>query len=77
MNCLNARGEWNRVLELADQSHVALQSNAHISLREKRKAMDYCAQASWRLGKWADLEKYSNDLLESNPDQYTGSTSTP
>jgi FKBP12-rapamycin complex-associated protein len=77
MNCLNARGEWNRVLELAEQSHVALQSNSDFSLRDKRKAIDYCAQASWRLGKWEDLEKYSKSLLESNPDQYTGSSSTP
>ncbi len=75
MNCLNARGEWKRVLELSKKSFEAF-SSSEISLRSDRKAMKFCAQASWRLGQWDDLEMYSSGLLESTGDQYTVGTST-
>lgn len=71
MNCLNARGEWKRVLELSDRSFDAFTAN-DLSHRDWRRAVKFCAQASWRLGQWDDLEKYSTSLLDSTFDQYSG-----
>ena len=70
MRCLDARGEWRRVLELSKQSWTVLyggnESNSKQNERvEKstRKALRYCAQAAWRLGQWDDLETYSSQLV--------------
>jgi len=65
MNCLNARGEWKRVLDLSNdnRSFAAFTTN-ETSIRDRRKAIKFCAQASWRLGQWNDLERYSASLLE-------------
>uniref|UniRef100_A0A7S3PVW7 Serine/threonine-protein kinase TOR n=1 Tax=Chaetoceros debilis TaxID=122233 RepID=A0A7S3PVW7_9STRA len=68
MNCLNAQGEWRRVLELSNTSFEAFTSN-EASIRDRRKAIKFCAQASWRLGKWDDFETFSSSLLESANDQ--------
>lgn len=71
MNCLNARGNWKRVLELSNKSFNAFTAN-EISHRDWRKAANFCAQASWRLGQWNDLERYSASLLDNTFDQYSG-----
>ncbi len=74
MKCYNARGEWRQVLELWDTypSDTA-------TVRDRRKASRFCAQAAYRLGRWDDLEKYSEQLIESRYDQYmlTSNTGTP
>jgi FKBP12-rapamycin complex-associated protein len=71
MRCLDASGEWRKVLDLAEQNWTALSqhrcigdSNFHgdHSKRSQRKAVRMCAQAAWRLGQWDDLEKYSSQL---------------
>ena len=76
MNCLDARGEWKKVLELSNRSFHALTAS-DTSYREYRKATKFCAQASWRLGKWDDLEKYSSSLLEDRFDIFPGASSRP
>lgn len=71
MRCLDARGEWRQVLSLADQNWQALLEPTHslgnawrkVSSRSQRKATRLAAGASWRLGRWDDLEKYSSHLL--------------
>jgi hypothetical protein len=68
MNCLNARGEWKRVLELSNRSNAFFANE--ISHRNWRKAAKFCAQASWRLRQWDDLERYSASLLDNTNDQY-------
>lgn len=73
MRCLDASGEWKKVLQLFDH-HLASMSapsppGIHLQLREdiaprsKRKAIRMCAHAAWRLGQWDDLEKFSSELL--------------
>lgn len=69
MKCCDARGEWKRVLEL-EKSLL----NDEASVRDRRKASRFCAQAAYRLGQWDDLEKYSAQLIESRNDQYKGAT---
>jgi hypothetical protein len=76
MNCLNARGEWKQVLELSNTSFAAFAVN-DASHREYRKAIKFCAQASWRLGQWEDLERYSESLLDSNLEPYSGNAARP
>ena len=76
MRCLDASGEWRRVLELAERSWPALsgssgfgqnesQPSVHISARSQKKALRLCAQSAWRLGKWDDLEKFALELNSS------------
>ncbi|EEC46831.1 predicted protein [Phaeodactylum tricornutum CCAP 1055/1] len=54
MRCLDASGEWRKVLDLAEQNWTALSQH--------RCIVRMCAQAAWRLGQWDDLEKYSSQL---------------
>ena len=71
MRCLDARGEWRQVLSLADENWQALleppqtleDAWRRVSSRSQRKATRLAAEASWRLGRWDDLEKYSSHLL--------------
>jgi hypothetical protein len=72
MECLDASGEWRDVTELF-QGHLPtmtvpsspgkLQLREDIAPRSKRKALQMCANAAWRLGQWDDLEKYSLELV--------------
>ena len=78
--CLDARGDWNRVLDIAEMSWSALTGNelrsetpfvlgnqrTVLQAKNYRKALKYCAQAAWRLGKWDDLEKFSSQLARGN-----------
>lgn len=71
MRCLDASGEWRQLLSLADQNWQALLEPpaslrnvwGKISGRSQRKATRLAAEASWRLGRWDDLERYSSQLL--------------
>jgi hypothetical protein len=74
MRCFDASGEWKQVLSLADKSWQALlepssttldrgNDRPKVSPRSQRKATRLAAEASWRLGRWGDLEKYSSHLL--------------
>ncbi|EED89568.1 phosphatidylinositol 3-kinase (PI3K)-like protein [Thalassiosira pseudonana CCMP1335] len=58
MQCYDARGEWQRALELAERSWGAIsgESKKRTSSHNHRKALKFCAQAAWRLGKWDELE---------------------
>jgi FKBP12-rapamycin complex-associated protein len=69
MKCEGARGEWKRVLELWDAF-----SDEEASVRNRRKASRFCAQAAYRLGRWDDLEMHSAQLIESRNDQYQSNT---
>ena len=77
MSCLNARGEWRRVLDLATKSWSAIMQDEHTVIasvadttlssdssasRSYKKSLKFCAQASWRLGQWDDLEVYASKL---------------
>ena len=77
MRCLNARGEWRRVLDLANKSWSAIMQDEHTIIdyvsdtssspdssmsRNYKKSLKFCAQASWRLGQWDDLEVYASKL---------------
>jgi len=70
MKCLDARGEWKKVIELAGRSWTAFSSGDDSSLRARRKAVRFCAEAAWRLGQWDDLDEYSMQLVESRYEQY-------
>jgi len=73
MRCLDASGEWKKVLQLFHH-HLASMSapsppGIHLQLRDdiaprsKRKAIRMCAHAAWRLSQWDDLEKFSSELV--------------
>jgi FKBP12-rapamycin complex-associated protein len=64
MRSLDARGEWRRVLDLAKRSWTAINCE-EASVKDFRLALKFCAQASWRLKQWDDLEIYSQQLLSS------------
>ncbi len=65
MKCFNAQGEWRQVLALWNDFPSDL-----ATVRDRRKASRFCAQAAYRLGRWDDLEMYSAQLIESRYDQY-------
>jgi len=77
MRCLDASGEWKKVLQLfennlstmsAPSSGNVLQLRDDIAPRSKRKSIRLCAHAAWRLGQWDDLEKFSNELVRGPTD---------
>lgn len=88
MRCLDATGEWQRVLDLAERSRLALSATAgepglepgpsaphsfssmYITPRGKRKVLKFCAQAAWRLGQWAELEKFASQLVKGDETAY-------
>lgn len=83
MRCLDARGEWKRVLDVAekcwpifpqlrdDGGGEALGAHSFSSLsltsRSHRKVLKFCAQAAWRLGRWDELEKCASQLFRAHP----------
>lgn len=81
MQCLVANGEWQKVLELADENWISMigqdsqeESQPQVTPKLQRKAVRMCAQAAWRLGQWGELEKFSshmaggvNALISSSP----------
>ncbi len=80
MKCYDARGEWQKALDLAVRSWGALagdQTNEEIpaswqskSARDRssaynlKQALKFCSQAAWRLSKWDELENYSSQLVQ-------------
>ena len=84
MQCYDARGEWQKALDLAGRSWAALsgdypiETNAKTRLsrrsRQKstaenyKKALKFCSQAAWRLSKWDELESYSSQLVQGHHD---------
>ena len=80
MQCYDARGEWQKALDLAGRSWGALSGDYPVesnttswhsrSSRKKssadnyRQALKFCAQSAWRLGKWDELETYSSQLAQ-------------
>lgn len=78
MRCLDASGEWQRVLDIAEQSwpslsgatYVKKEKNAnldsHLTPKGKRKFLKFGAQAAWRLADWDGLEKYASALVHGN-----------
>jgi len=89
MHCLDARGDWKRVLNLANKSLNAISGDivedtlgrgdkrgALIAgkARDHRKAMKYCAQAAWRLGQWDELEKFASQLVRGSPGVMSGAS---
>lgn len=75
MQCYDARGEWQKALDLAGRSWGTLAgSNAHgtmltswqprNSVDSYRQALKFCSQAAWRLSKWDELETYSSLLVQ-------------
>lgn len=70
MQCLVANGDWQNVLELADENWLTMvgrgnheAGNELVPTKLQRKAVRMCAQAAWRLGQWGDLAKYSSHLV--------------
>jgi FKBP12-rapamycin complex-associated protein len=91
MRCLDATGEWQRVLDIANTSWPAISGNEgdeqmeevphsfssmYITPRAKRKALKFCAQAAWRLGQWTELEKYATQLVKGNQSPHATSPAT-
>ena len=82
LQCYDARGEWQKALDLAGRSWPALLGNDFIESdsrwpRKKssgdsyyKQALKFCAQSAWRLGKWDELETYSFQLLEGQHGSY-------
>lgn len=80
MNCYDARGEWQKALNLAGRSwgvlagnhaHGPMSSNWQSKTPKDRSTVDYyrqalkfCSRAAWRLGKWDELETYSSRLVQ-------------
>lgn len=79
MQCYEARGDWEKALDLAGRSWSALSGdtektgvNSRRSRRSRRRiceenhklALKHCAQAAWRLGKWDELETFSSQLVQ-------------
>ena len=64
IRCLDARGEWRKVIDLAKRNWHALsyESGEAQSKRYLRKATKFCAEAAWRLGQWDELETYADQL---------------
>lgn len=63
IRCLDARGEWRKVIDLAKKNWHALSYESETqSKRHLRKATKYCAEAAWRLGQWDELETYADQL---------------
>lgn len=78
MQCYDARGEWQKALDLAGRSWSALSgdhsiesdpSSWHSRMPRKKSSVDnykqalkFCSQSAWRLGKWDELEDYSSQL---------------
>ncbi|KAL3925177.1 MAG: hypothetical protein SGILL_000585 [Bacillariaceae sp.] len=87
MRCLSSSGEWSRVLELGEENWQAISASpANLSAvsqatvvasREQKKAMRMCAEASWRLGRWNDLDKYSSELVHGQGNMKFGSVVSP
>jgi hypothetical protein len=87
MQCLIASGEWQKVLELADENWVTIsglcspstpehgRSGAIVSSKSQRKAVRMGAQAAWRLGQWGELEKFASELV--GVGEKTQSTASP
>ena len=88
MKCYDARGEWQKALDLAGRSWGVLAGvNSHGQITSwqsrtskdrssddnYRQALKFCSQAAWRLGKWDELETYSSRLVQQ---PITDSTST-
>lgn len=79
MHCYDARGDWQRALNLAETSWAAI-SELHSAeshqvtehsgkgrrrtLQNRRRALKLCAQASWRLGRWDLLETFTSQLVD-------------
>lgn len=70
MQCLVANGEWQKVLELADDYWVTMMDQDNVesgqgvtSSKLQRKIVRMSAEAAWRLGQWSELEKFSTRLL--------------
>ena len=69
MRCLDARGEWRKVLDLAEESWSSMSGGTEDVLKDEssprshRKALRMCTQAAWRLGQWDDLEKFVSQLV--------------
>lgn len=71
LQCYIARGQWTEALNLARQSWGALSIESNSSMSVKRsqadnykRALKFCAQSAWRLGRWDDLENYSSQLMQ-------------
>ncbi|KAL7500860.1 hypothetical protein ACHAWT_010361 [Skeletonema menzelii] len=79
MQCYEARGDWEKALDLAGRSWSALsgdskkaggnsrrsrRSRKQISEENHKLALKHCAQAAWRLGKWDELETFSSQLVQ-------------
>ena len=91
MKCYDARGEWQKALDLAGRSWVTLagdrsQGNTFNSWQPRtskdrssvdnyRQALKFCSQAAWRLSKWDELETYSSRLVQ-RPQGIADSSST-
>jgi tetratricopeptide (TPR) repeat protein len=79
MHCYDARGDWQRALNLAEMSWGAISDEQQFALEHtqlthsnvlenRQRALKLCAQASWRLGRWDLLESYTSQLVEGYED---------
>ena len=80
MHCYDARGDWQRALNLAETSWRAIEQNAmsydslqpansrSVAYQNRQRALKLCAQASWRLSKWELLETYTSQLVQGSVD---------
>ena len=90
MQCYEARGDWEKALELAGRSWGALSGesrksgdSARRSRRSRRRireenhklALKHCAQAAWRLRKWDDLETFSSQLVQGQEHNFSQNSS--
>lgn len=86
MTCYDARGDWQRCLNLAEVSWAAISDQCPTaldhtqqtepgrqSLENRQRALKLCAQASWRLGQWDSLESYTSQLVHSYDVENRGS----
>lgn len=81
MQCLIANGEWQEVIDLADDQWIEkgevskFEPNDDSDSRLQRKAVRMCAQAAWRLGQWGDLELFASQLVGKGDEMAASPTS--
>lgn len=72
LRCLNAGGNWSKVLDLAAQYSSSLfDHTSTASDRSRRKANRVCAEAAWRLGEWEEFDQYATQLSHTHQEAFS------
>lgn len=68
MQCQSANGEWQNVLDVANDSMLFDSGSSQgvtegLDSKAYRKALRMSAKAAWRLGHWSEVERFSHQLM--------------